>query len=98
MCWLEPLTSFLYADWCSNDIWSLLLVPPVADYLSINEDYYAHVEQEHCLPSSIDEDYYARVEQGHSQLSSIDDDYYAHVEQEHSLLSSIDEDYYARVE
>jgi len=38
---------------------------------SIDEDYYARVEQEHSQLLSIDEDYYARVEQEHSQPSSI---------------------------
>ena len=51
---------------------------------SIDEGYYARVEQEHSQLLSINEDYYARVEQEHSQLSSIDEDYYARVEQEQS--------------
>jgi len=40
--------------------------------LSIDEDYYACVKQEHSQLLSIDKDYYARVEQEHSRLPSID--------------------------
>jgi len=40
--------------------------------LSIGEDYYARVEQEHSRLLSINEDYYARVEQEYSRLPSID--------------------------
>ena len=43
-----------------------MLVPHVAEWLSINENYYARVEHKYSRLPSIDEDYYARVEQEHS--------------------------------